>query len=107
LFAYTDFTAFSKKHTQVNNFNCNIFISRWIEESDCLVYNVKANRFLRGMVRALVATMLKVGRGQMTIEQFKDIIASKNCASAYFDTPAHGLFLVKVDYEKEIENGKW
>ncbi len=100
LLTYTDFTSFSKKHTQVNNFNCNIFISRWIEENDCLVFNVKSNRFLRGMVRALVATMLKVGRGQMTIEQFKNIIESKDCASAYFDTPAHGLFLVKVDYEK-------
>ena len=101
LLTYTDFTSFSKKHTQVNNFNCNIFISRWIEENDCLVFNVKSNRFLRGMVRALVATMLKVGRGQITIEQFKNIIESKDCASAFFDTPAHGLFLVKVDYEKE------
>lgn len=101
LLTYTDFTSFSKKHTQVNNFNCNIFISRWIEENDCLVFNVKSNRFLRGMVRALVATMLKVGRGQITIEQFKNIIESKDCASAFFDTPAHGLFLVKVDYEKQ------
>jgi tRNA pseudouridine38-40 synthase len=101
LLTYTDFTSFSKKHTQVNNFNCNIFISRWIEQNDCLVFNVKSNRFLRGMVRALVATMLKVGRGQITIEQFKNIIESKDCASAFFDTPAHGLFLVKVDYEKQ------
>lgn len=101
LLTYTDYTSFSKKHTQVNNFNCNIFISRWIEENDCLVFNVKSNRFLRGMVRALVATMLKVGRGQITIEQFKNIIESKDCASAFFDTPAHGLFLVKVDYEKQ------
>jgi tRNA pseudouridine38-40 synthase len=101
LLTYTDFTSFSKKHTQVNNFNCNIFISRWIEENDCLVFNVKSNRFLRGMVRALVATMLKVGRGQIKLEQFKSIIESKDCASAYFDTPAYGLFLVKVDYEKQ------
>jgi tRNA pseudouridine38-40 synthase len=101
LLTYTDYTSFSKKHTQVNNFNCNIFISRWIEEDDCLVFNVKSNRFLRGMVRALVATMLKVGRGQITIEQLKNIIESKDCTSAFFDTPAHGLFLVKVDYEKE------
>ena len=101
LLTYSDFTSFSKKHTQVNNFNCNIFISRWIEEDDCLVFNVKSNRFLRGMVRALVATMLKVGRGQISIEAFKNIIESKDCASAFFDTPAHGLFLVKVDYEKQ------
>ena len=101
LLTYTDFTSFSKKHTQVNNFNCKIFVSKWIQENDCLIFNVKSNRFLRGMVRALVATMLKIGRGQITIEQFKNIIESKDCVSAYFDTPAHGLFLVKVDYEKE------
>ncbi|MFY7963606.1 MAG: tRNA pseudouridine(38-40) synthase TruA, partial [Chitinophagaceae bacterium] len=99
LLTHTDFTSFSKKHTQVNNFNCNISIAKWIVENDCLVFNVKANRFLRGMVRALVATMLKVGRGQISIEDFKQIIAAKDCSKAYFDTPAHGLFLVKVDYE--------
>lgn len=98
---YKNFAAFSKKHTQVNNFICNIFISKWILENDCLVFNVKSNRFLRGMVRALVATMLKVGRGQISLQQFKEIIESENCASAFFDTPAHGLFLVKVDYEKQ------
>ncbi len=97
---YQDFTSFSKKHTQVNNFNCNIFISQWLFEGDCLVYNVKANRFLRGMVRALVATMLKVGKGQISIAEFKKIIEAKDFARAYFDTPAHGLFLVKVDYDK-------
>ncbi len=99
---YQDFTSFSKKHTQVNNFICHIVISQWLMEEDCLVYNVKANRFLRGMVRALVATMLKVGRGKITLEQFKQIIEAKDFAKAYFDTPAHGLFLVKVDYEKHF-----
>lgn len=104
LLTYTDFASFSKKHTQVNNFNCNISIAKWTIENDCLVFNVKSNRFLRGMVRALVATMLKVGRGQISIEDFKQIIETKDCAIAFFDTPANGLFLVKVDYE--IANGK-
>jgi tRNA pseudouridine38-40 synthase len=99
LLQYQDFTSFSKKHTQVNNFHCNILISQWIIEGDCLVYNVKSNRFLRGMVRALVATMIKVGREIITIEQFKSIIEAKDFSRAYFDTPGHGLFLVKVDYE--------
>lgn len=99
LLTYTNFASFSKKHTQVNNFNCKIATSQWIFENDCLVYNVKSNRFLRGMVRALVATMLKVGKGQISIDEFKKIIEAEDCATAFFDTPAHGLFLVKVDYE--------
>ncbi|MBS4042916.1 MAG: tRNA pseudouridine(38-40) synthase TruA [Chitinophagaceae bacterium] len=98
LMLYQNFTAFSKKHTQVNNFNCAITKSHWIQENDCWVYNVQSNRFLRGMVRALVATMLKVGRGQISIEEFKNLIEQKNSASAFFDAPAHGLFLVKVEY---------
>ena len=100
LLEYKDFTSFSKKHTQVNNFSCNIFISEWKIENGCLVYHVKANRFLRGMVRALVATMLKVGREIITIDEFINIIEAKNFSSSYFDTPAHGLFLIKVDYDK-------
>ena len=99
LMQYQDFSSFSKKHTQVNNFNCSISKSSWINENDCLVYNVQSNRFLRGMVRALVATMLKVGRGQMSVEEFKQMIEQKNNAAAFFDAPAHGLFLVKVAYD--------
>jgi tRNA pseudouridine38-40 synthase len=98
LIQYQDFSSFSKKHTQVNNFNCSITKSTWFKENDCLVYNVQSNRFLRGMVRALVATMLKVGREQMSIEEFKTLIEQKNNAAAFFDAPAQGLFLVKVAY---------
>lgn len=99
LMQYQDFSSFSKKHTQVNNFNCSITKSIWINENDCWVYNVQSNRFLRGMVRALVATMLKVGREQMSIVEFKQMIEQKNNAAAFFDAPAHGLFLIKVAYD--------
>ncbi len=99
LMQYQDFSSFSKKHTQVNNFNCSITKSLWIKENECLVYNVQSNRFLRGMVRALVATMLKVGREQMSIEEFKELIEQKNNSAAFFDAPAHALFLVKVTYD--------
>jgi tRNA pseudouridine38-40 synthase len=102
LMQYQDFSSFSKKHTQVNNFNCNLFVSQWIVEEECLVYNVKANRFLRGMVRALVATMLKVAREQLSLDDFKHIIEAEEFGKAYFDTPAHGLFLIKVDYENNL-----
>ena len=100
LMDYKDFTSFSKKHTQVNNFNCNIQQSQWIFENDCLVYNVKANRFLRGMVRGLVGTMLLAGRGVISVDGFRKIIEAKDCTKANFSTPAHGLFLIEVAYPK-------
>ncbi|MBS1610428.1 MAG: tRNA pseudouridine(38-40) synthase TruA [Bacteroidetes bacterium] len=95
---YTDFTSFSKRNTQVKTFICNIIESEWIQENDYLVYHVKANRFLRGMVRALTATMLKVGRNKISLNDFRKIIEAKDCTMADFAVPAHGLFLVKVEY---------
>ena len=95
---YADFTSFSKRNTQVKTFQCKILQSEWVREGDCLVYRVRANRFLRGMVRALVATMLQVGRGKITIQEFRDIIEAKDCTKASFAVPAHGLFLSKVDF---------
>lgn len=93
---YTDFTSFSKRNTQVKTFNCEILHSSWSEEGDCLVYTVKANRFLRGMVRALVSTMLLVGREKISLSEFRAIIDAKDCTKASFAVPAHGLFLVEV-----------
>ena len=101
---YSDFTSFSKRNTQVKTFICNILESKWAWDEDCLLFNVKANRFLRGMVRALVATMLKIGRQKITIEEFKSIIEGRDCAKASFAVPAHGLFLIRVNYvEKYFE----
>ena len=95
---YSNFTSFSKRNTQVKTFECAIIESKWVIENECLVYNVTANRFLRGMVRALTATMLKLGRGKMSLDDFKNIIESKDCTKANFAVPAHGLFLVGVVY---------
>jgi tRNA pseudouridine38-40 synthase len=95
---YKDFTSFSKRNTQVKTFNCSIMESAWKWEDRCLVFSVKADRFLRGMVRALAATMLKIGRGKMTIAEFKNVIDEKNCSKASFAAPSHGLFLVRVNY---------
>jgi len=95
---YNDFTCFSKRNTQVKTFICEIGESNWDWEGDCLVYYVKANRFLRGMVRALVATMLQIGREKMTIDEFKKVIEERNCTKARFGAPSHGLFLVAVNY---------
>lgn len=96
--SYDDFTSFSKRNTQVKTFICEIEESKWDWEGDCLVYYVKANRFLRGMVRALVATMLQIGRGKMTIDEFNKLIEERNCMKARFGVPPHGLFLVAVNY---------
>ena len=95
--SYSDFTSFSKRNTQVKTFQCSIMQSEWVREGDCIIYKVRANRFLRGMVRALVATMLQVGRGKITLDEFKQIIEAKDCTKASFAVPAHGLFLTQVE----------
>lgn len=95
---YTDFTSFSKRNTQVKTFQCKVLDSNWLVEEGSLIYQVKANRFLRGMVRALTATMLKIGRGKISLDEFRAIIELKDCTKASFAVPAHGLFLVSVNY---------
>jgi tRNA pseudouridine38-40 synthase len=95
---YKDFTSFSKRNTQVKTFICEIRGSEWVWEKGCLVYHVKGNRFLRGMVRALTATMLKVGRGKLSLDEFHEIIRAKDCTKASFSVPSHGLFLIAVEY---------
>ncbi|MBS1921565.1 MAG: tRNA pseudouridine(38-40) synthase TruA [Bacteroidetes bacterium] len=98
LMDYKDFSSFSKKRTQVKSFICDVMESEWYWQEDILVYKVKANRFLRGMVRALVATMLKLVRSEQNIDSFKQIIKSKDASRAYFGVPGKGLFLVKIEY---------
>jgi len=98
LMQYQDFTSFSKKNTQVKSFSCSIMKSQWAAQDNLTIYNVEANRFLRGMVRGLVGTMLKVGTGKITIDDFRSIIESKDCTKADFSVPPHGLFLLNVSY---------
>jgi tRNA pseudouridine38-40 synthase len=95
---FNDFTSFSKRKTQVKTFTCEIYQSKWSSENDCLLYQVVANRFLRGMVKALVATMLLVGRNKISLDDFLGIIESRNCETANFSAPSHGLFLKSVNY---------
>lgn len=93
---YEDFTSFSKRNTQVKTFICRIYESRWLMENDKIEYTVKGNRFLRGMVRALVATMLQAGREKISLAEFRSIIESRDCTKASFAAPAQGLFLIHV-----------
>ncbi len=95
-----DFTSFSKRNTQVKNFMCSLYKSEWKVERNTLIYNVEANRFLRGMVKGLVGTMLMRGTNKISLDEFHFIITSKDCTKANFSVPAHALFLVKVAYNK-------
>ncbi|HMG83144.1 MAG TPA: tRNA pseudouridine(38-40) synthase TruA [Ferruginibacter sp.] len=98
LLTYEDFTSFSKKNTQVKTFQCKLTKAVWEMENDMLVFTVKGNRFLRGMVRGLVGTMIKVGTGKNSVDDFRKIIEGKDCAKADFSVPPQGLFLVNVAY---------
>lgn len=102
LLVHNDFESFSKIHTNVNNFRCSITEAHWVESDNMLVFHVKANRFLRGMVRALVGTMLEVGRGKLTVAGFEQIILSRNRKNAGAQAPAEGLFLVEVGYPESL-----
>lgn len=95
----TDFESFAKRNAQVYTYNCSILESRWVYITDNLLqYQVTGNRFLRGMVRGLTGTMLKVGTGKLSLKQFEEVIAARNPASADFSVPAQGLMLVAVRY---------
>ena len=98
LFKYEDFESFSKVKTDVNTFNCTIMKAVWTLEDKHLIFHIKANRFLRNMVRAIVGTLLEVGLGKKTIEDFRNIIESKQRSEAGLSVPAKGLFLTEVCY---------
>ncbi|MEN9697680.1 MAG: hypothetical protein RLZ56_1101 [Bacteroidota bacterium] len=98
LLNHTDFESFSKKNTTVNTFDCNITNAQWTKEGSLITFNIDSNRFLRGMIRGLVGTMLQVGRGQMNLERFEEIIRLKNEQNVDFSTPAHGLYLSAIAY---------
>lgn len=98
LFDYTDFTSFSKLHTDVKTNNCIIMEAHWEETDTQLIFTIKANRFLRNMVRAIVGTLLEVGQGKLTVEGFRQIIESKDRCKAGSSVPGHALFLCGIAY---------
>lgn len=93
---HTDFRSFSKRRSQVKTFICTIQESRWERMDGSLIYEVKANRFLRGMVRGLVGTMLRVGRGKIDMDAFGEIIRRGDPAAVDFSVPGAGLCLEEV-----------
>lgn len=98
LFNFTNYESFSKKNTSVNTFECSVSKAFWQIDGSHLYFHVESNRFLRGMIRGLVGTLLQVGRGQINLEQWLDIVASHNEQRVDFSTPAYGLYLSSIQY---------
>ena len=97
-----DFECFSKVKTDVNHFVCDIKKARWNQNENLLVFTITANRFLRGMVRAIVGTLLDVGTGKISIKDFEEIIKSRDRKKAGMNVPPEGLYLISVKYPKKI-----
>jgi tRNA pseudouridine38-40 synthase len=97
-----DFECFSKVKTNVNHFLSDIKKAEWKEEHDRLTFYITANRFLRGMVRSVVGTLLDVGSGKISITDFQKIIESRDRKKAGANAPPYGLYLTKVKYPPEI-----
>ena len=97
-----DFTSFSKTHTDVNHFFCEILEAEWVKKDEQIIFRVKANRFLRNMVRALVGTMVLVGKEKISSSDFEKIIMSKDRTKAGPSAKAHGLFLTNIAYSNHI-----
>jgi tRNA pseudouridine38-40 synthase len=102
LFDYIDFTSFSKLHTDVKTNNCKVYQAEWKESEDEIIFTVKADRFLRNMVRAIVGTLVEVGRGKLDIDGFRKVIESKNRSKAGTSVPGHALYLAEVGYPEDI-----
>jgi len=102
LLTYTDFKCFSRSKSDVRTFDCDVMRAEWIETDKLLIFYITADRFLRNMVRAVVGTLLEVGEGKITIEEFKKIIESKDRCEAGPSAPSQGLFLTQVSYAKTI-----
>lgn len=103
LYEYTDFTSFSKLHTDVKTNNCKVTFARWRQVSDNeWVFEIEADRFLRNMVRAIVGTLLLVGRGKLTLDGFRAVIENKARGEAGDSAMGEALFLVDVKYPDDI-----
>lgn len=106
LLQHTDFTSFSKLHTDVKTNNCRVMRAEWtpVDESTWC-FTIQADRFLRNMVRAIVGTLLQVGQGKLSIEGFNEIILKRDRCSAGTSVPGEALFLVDIGYPEELFEG--
>jgi tRNA pseudouridine38-40 synthase len=102
LLSFTDFTSFSKVGSDVKTNNCKVTQAIWQIDGEMLVFTVKADRFLRNMVRAIVGTLVDVGRGKLSVDDFVKIVELKNRGAAGTSAPACGLFLTDIEYPDDI-----
>lgn len=103
LMAHSDFSCFSKSHTQVKTNLCKITRAVWYLSGRELIFEITADRFLRNMVRAIVGTMIQVGRGQLSLDEFVQVLESKDRSEAGMSVPADGLYLCKIGYPYKFE----
>ena len=102
LLDHTDFTSFSRLHSGAKTNNCRIIQTGWDQKGDQLIFSIKADRFLRNMVRAIVGTMVEIGFGKIDHGEFNEIIIAKDRAKAGKSSPAKGLFLAEIEYPENI-----
>ena len=103
LVTYRDFKSFSRSNTDVRTYDCVISEAKWVHEDNRLIFYIQANRFLRNMVRAIVGTMIEIGKEKIEMKDFKKIIESRDRTKAGPSAPPQGLFLAKVIYPKSID----
>ena len=97
-----DYTSFAKLHSENYTNNCEVYIANWKEDENLLIFTIKANRFLRNMVRAIVGTLIEIGEGKISFSDIENILISKDRAKAGYSVPAKGLSLIDIEYPKEI-----
>ena len=104
--SHTNFKCFSKSKTDVKTYNCKIVNAQWVFKHGKLVFTIKANRFLRNMVRAIVGTMIQVGLKKISLDYFQEILISQDRTKAGPSAPAHALYLSNIEYPKEIRSNE-
>jgi tRNA pseudouridine38-40 synthase len=102
LFHHSDFTSFSRLHSGAKSNICKIYSAYWEESDGRMVFTIKADRFLRNMVRVIVGTVVEIGFGKMDLTEFENIILAKDRCEAGKSAPAKGLFLADIEYPGEI-----
>lgn len=103
---HTNFKCFSRSNSDVRTYNCNVMQAVWKQTDQLLVFHITADRFLRNMVRAIVGTLIEIGKGKMTLAEFTQVIESENRCNAGPSAPAQGLFLTQVTYPKTISKNE-
>ncbi len=98
----SDFTSFAKLHADSKTNICSLSKASWFKKDRFIVFEISADRFLRNMVRAIVGSLIEVGLGKLSVNDFQGVILQKSRSAAGQSVPAHGLFLTRIDYPEEL-----